>query len=401
MLFHDYKHLNTSSGMGKFKIKTLNGISSNGLDRFGDNFNIDDQDNSPDAIVVRSASLHDMEFASSLHSIARAGAGVNNIPVDRCTEKGIVVFNTPGANANAVKELAVAALLLSSRKIIEGVNWVRTLEGEDISKDVEKGKSQFVGPEIRGKRLGVIGLGAIGVMVANAAVNMDMKVYGYDPFISVEHAWGLSRAVKKADDLDNLFNKCDYITLHIPLTDKTKGMINKDVFDKMNQGVRILNLSRGGLVNDDDLIVALEKGKVSTYVTDFPDAKLLNVSGVIPVPHLGASTPESEDNCAIMAVLQTKDFLENGNIKNSVNFPSCDLGIKMAHHRITIAHRNIPKMLGQISNVLSEQGANIANMINRSSGDYAYTMIDLESEITDENVDRIKNIGGVIRVRVL
>lgn len=387
--------------MSKFKIKTLNGISSNGLDRFGENYDVDSQMNNPDAIVLRSASLHEMQFEPTLHSIARAGAGVNNIPIDRCTEQGIVVFNTPGANANAVKELAVASLLLSSRKIIEGVNWVRTLQGNDISKDVEKGKSQFVGPEVRGKRLGVIGLGAIGVMVANAAVNMDMKVYGYDPYISVEHAWGLSRAVKKADDLDKLFSKCDYVTLHIPLTDNTKGFINKESIEKMPKGVRIINLSRGGLVNNDDLIKALESGQVSTYVTDFPDAKLINVDGVIPIPHLGASTPESEDNCAIMAVLQTKDFLENGNIKNSVNFPSCDLGIRMAKHRLTIAHRNIPKMLGQISGVLSEQGTNISNMINRSYGDYAYTMVDLETEITDENVDKIKNIVGVIRVRVL
>lgn len=387
--------------MNKFKIKTLNGISESGLERFGDNYEISEKINNPDAIVVRSASLHEMDFSDELHSIARAGAGVNNIPIDRCTEAGIVVFNTPGANANAVKELAVAALLLSSRKIIDGVNWVRTLEGDNISKDVEKGKSQFVGPEIRNKRLGVIGLGAIGVMVANAAVNMEMKVYGYDPYISVEHAWGLSRSVKKADDLDKLFSKCDYITLHIPLIDQTKGMLNKEVFDKMKPGMRILNLSRGGLVNDDDLIKAIDDGIVCTYVTDFPDAKLINVPGVIPVPHLGASTPESEDNCAVMAVMQTKDFLENGNIKNSVNFPSCDLGIRMAKHRLTIAHRNIPKMLGQISAVLSEQGTNIVNMINRSRGEYAYTMVDLETEITDENVKRINNIDGVIRVRVL
>lgn len=387
--------------MSKFTIKTQNVISDNGLEKFGDNYNIDNQSETPDAIVVRSASLHDMSFPDTLHCIARAGAGVNNIPIDRCTEDGIVVFNTPGANANAVKELAVAALLLSSRKIVDGVNWVRSLEGDDISKDIEKGKSQFVGPEIRNKRLGIIGLGAIGVMVANAAVNMDMKVYGYDPYISVEHAWGLSRSVKKADDLNKLFSKCDYITLHIPLTDQTKGMLNSEVFEKMKPGMRILNLSRGGLVNDNDLIDALNKGWVSTYITDFPDAKIINVPGVIPIPHLGASTPESEDNCAIMAVMQTRDFLENGNIKNSVNFPSCDLGIRMAKHRLTIAHRNIPKMLGQISAVLSEQGVNIVNMINRSRGNYAYTMVDLESEITDENVKRINDIDGVIRVRVL
>ncbi len=387
--------------MSKFRIQTLNGISDNGLERFGDKYDINGKMENPDAIVVRSASLHETDFPESLHSIARAGAGVNNIPISRCTEAGIVVFNTPGANANAVKELAVASLLLSSRKIIDGVNWARALEGDDISKDIEKGKSQFVGPEIRNKRLGVIGLGAIGVMVANAAVNMEMKVYGYDPYISVEHAWGLSRSVKKADDLDKLFSKCDYISLHIPLNDKTRGILNKEVFEKMKPGMRVLNLSRGELVNDDDLIEALDKGYVSTYITDFPNAKLINVPGVIPVPHLGASTPESEDNCAIMAVMQTKDFLENGNIKNSVNFPSCDLGIRMAMHRITIAHKNIPKMLGQISAVLSEQGVNIVNMINRSRNEYAYTMVDLESEITDENVERINDIDGVIRVRVL
>lgn len=387
--------------MSKFRIQTLNGISDNGLERFGDKYDINGKMENPDAIVVRSASLHETDFPESLHSIARAGAGVNNIPISRCTEAGIVVFNTPGANANAVKELAVASLLLSSRKIIDGVNWARALEGDDISKDIEKGKSQFVGPEIRNKRLGVIGLGAIGVMVANAAVNMEMKVYGYDPYISVEHAWGLSRSVKKADDLDKLFSKCDYISLHIPLNDKTRGILNKEVFEKMKPGMRVLNLSRGELVNDDDLIEALDKGYVSTYITDFPNAKLINVPGVIPVPHLGASTPESEDNCAIMAVMQTKDFLENGNIKNSVNFPSCDLGIRMTMHRITIAHKNIPKMLGQISAVLSEQGVNIANMINRSRNEYAYTMVDLESEITDENVERINAIDGVIRVRVL
>lgn len=277
--------------MSKFRIQTLNGISDNGLERFGDKYDINGKMENPDAIVVRSASLHETEFPESLHSIARPGAGVNNIPISRCTEAGIVVFNTPGANANAVKELAVASLLLSSRKIIDGVNWARALEGDDISKDIEKGKSQFVGPEIRNKRLGVIGLGAIGVMVANAAVNMEMKVYGYDPYISVEHAWGLSRSVKKADDLDKLFSKCDYISLHIPLNDKTRGILNKEVFEKMKPGMRVLNLSRGELVNDDDLIEALDKGYVSTYITDFPDAKLINVPGVIPVPPFGCFYP--------------------------------------------------------------------------------------------------------------
>lgn len=386
--------------MGKYKILTLNGISETGLDRFDEKYEINGAIDGPDAIILRSASLHDMEFPDSLHSIARAGAGVNNIPVDKCAEKGIVVFNTPGANANAVKELAITALLISSRKIVEGVNWARSLSGDDVAKQVEKGKSQFVGPELRSKKLGVIGLGAIGVMVANAAVNMEMEVYGYDPYISVEHAWGLSRSIRRASDLKKLYKHCDYITMHIPLTDETKDMLNAETFAQMKKGVRIINLSRGELVNNDDMIKALEAGIVSEYVTDFPDEKLIKVPGVIPVPHLGASTPESETNCAVMAVLQTKDFLENGNIRNSVNYPSCDMGISIVKHRLTVAHKNIPKMLGQISAVLSEQGTNIANMINRSRGDYAYTMIDLEEEITDENVKRIKEIPGVLKVRV-
>jgi D-3-phosphoglycerate dehydrogenase len=387
--------------MGKYKIKTLNGISKTGLDKFGQNYEVGSDIDTPDGIILRSASLHETEFPGNLHCIARAGAGVNNIPVERCSEKGIVVFNTPGANANAVKELAVAAMLLSSRKIVEGINWVRSLKGDDLPKQVEKGKAQFAGPEISGKRLGVIGLGAIGVMVANAAVNLEMEVYGYDPYISVDHAWGLSRAVKKANDLRKLFKHCDYITLHIPLTDETKHMLGKEAFAEMKEGVRIINLSRGELVNDEDIIDALGAGIVSEYVTDFPNEKLINVPGVIPVPHLGASTPESEDNCAVMAVMQLKDFLENGNIRNSVNFPACDMGVSIVKHRLTIAHKNIPKMLGQISAVLSEQGTNIANMINRSRGDYAYTMVDLEEEITDENVKRIRNITGVLRVRVI
>ncbi len=387
--------------MGKYKIKTLNGISESGLEKFGQNFEVGENIEAPHGIILRSASLHEMEFPDSLHCIARAGAGVNNIPIDKCAEKGIVVFNTPGANANAVKELAIAAMLLSSRKIVEGINWTRSLTGDDVPKQVEKGKAQFVGPEIRDKKLGVIGLGAIGVMVANAAVNMEMDVYGYDPYISVDHAWGLSRSVKKANDLKKVFKHCDYITLHIPLTDETRGMLSKEAFVQMKEGVRIINLSRGELVNDADMIDALGAGIVSEYVTDFPNEKVINVPGVIPVPHLGASTPESENNCAVMAVLQTKDFLENGNIRNSVNFPVCDMGISIVKHRLTIAHKNIPKMLGQISAVLAEQGTNIANMINRSRGDYAYTMVDLEEEITDENVKRIKAITGVLKVRVI
>ncbi|MDO5523571.1 MAG: phosphoglycerate dehydrogenase [Bacteroidia bacterium] len=387
--------------MGKYTIKTLNGISESGLEKFGQNFEINENNDYPNGIILRSAPLHDMDFPDSLHCIARAGAGVNNIPVEKCTEKGIVVFNTPGANANAVKELAIAAMLLSARKIVEGINWTRSLTGNDVAKQVEKGKAQFVGPEIRNKKLGVIGLGAIGVMVANAAVNMEMEVYGFDPYISVDHAWGLSRAVKKANDLKKLFKHCDYITLHIPLTGETKAMLNKEAFAQMKEGVRIINLSRGELVNDEDIVDSLLNGSVSEYVTDFPNEKLINVPGVIAVPHLGASTPESENNCAVMAVLQTKDFLENGNIRNSVNYPACDMGISIVKHRLTIAHRNIPKMLGQISAVLAEQGTNIANMINRSRGDFAYTMVDLEEEITDENVKRIKDIVGVLKVRVI
>lgn len=387
--------------MSKYNIKTLNGISATGLEKFGEDYVVSETAELPDAIIVRSASLHDTLFPASLQCIARAGAGVNNIPVDVCSANGIVVFNTPGANANAVKELAVAALLFSSRKIVEGVNWARSLTDGDIGKQVEKGKSQFAGPEIRGKKLGVIGLGAIGVMVANVAVNLEMEVYGYDPYISIDHAWGLSRAVKKAGDLKKIFKHCDYITLHVPLNDETRGVLNAAAFAQMKQGMRVINLSRGELVNDDDMITALENGTVNTYVTDFPDEKLLRMSGVVPVPHLGASTPESETNCSVMAVLQTKDFLENGNIRNSVNFPACDMGVSTAKHRLTIAHRNIPKMLGQISAVLAEQGTNIANMLNRSRGDYAYTMVDLEEEITDANVKRIHNIAGVLRVRVL
>lgn len=387
--------------MSKYNIKTMNGISDLGLSKFGSSYEIDAEGALPDAMVVRSAALCDMQFPESLLCIARAGAGVNNIPVERCAEEGIVVFNTPGANANAVKELAITALLLSSRKIVDGVNWARTLEGDDVEKQVEKGKSKFVGPEIRDKKLGVIGLGAIGVMVANAAVNLEMEVHGFDPYISVDHAWGLSRMVKRAADLKELLRECDYISLHVPLTNETKGMFNEQLFSLMKPGMRILNFSRGELVNDTDIIAALGSGVVNTYITDFPSARLLHVPGVIPVPHLGASTPESEDNCAVMAVKQTKDFLENGNILNSVNFPACDMGVSQVKHRITIAHKNIPNMLGQISAVLADQGANIENMINRSRGDYAYTMLDFEDVITDDNVNRIKNIEGVLRVRVI
>jgi len=387
--------------MSHYNIKTLNKISKLGTEKFGEEYTVSDTLEAPDAILLRSASMHETEFPESLHSIARAGAGVNNIPIDKCAEQGIVVFNTPGANANAVKELAIAAMLLSSRKIVEGINWAASLTGADVDKQVEKGKAQFVGPEIQGKILGVLGLGAIGVMVSNAATNLSMDVLGYDPYISVDAAWGLSRAVRKAVDLKTVFENSDFITLHMPYNKETKEIINKDSLAQMKKGVRIINLSRGELVNDDDILAALQNGTVSAYVTDFPNEKLVNEKGVIAIPHLGASTPESEDNCAIMAVLQTKDFLANGNIRNSVNYPACDLGISASVNRVTVAHKNIPNMLGQISTALADRGINIANMINKSRGDYAYTMIDVETEMTEETAAGIKNIEGVLKVRVI
>ena len=382
-----------------YTIKTLNKIAKVGLSKFGEGYTIDDTSENPDAILLRSASMHDMELPSSLLSIARAGAGVNNIPTDKCAENGIVVFNTPGANANAVKELAITSMLISSRKIVEGINWANSLTGE-VVKDVEKGKSQFVGPEIEGKTLGVIGLGAIGVLISNAAINLGMEVLGYDPYISVDAAWGLSRAVKKANDLKTIFENADYITLHMPYNEQTKGTLNADVFAQMKKGVRIINLSRGELVNDDDILAAIESGIVSCYVTDFPNPKMINKPGVITVPHLGASTPESEDNCAQMAAKQTKIYLETGNIKNAVNFPNCDLPVSGVQ-RITLAHRNKPNMLGQISTTLATAGVNIAELINRSRGDYAYTILDLETIAGATVVDQLKAIEGILKVRII
>ena len=382
-----------------YTIKTLNKIAKTGLDKFGEGFTIDDNAASPDGILLRSASMHEMEFPESLLSIARAGAGVNNIPITKCAEKGIVVFNTPGANANAVKELAITSMLISSRKIVEGINWANSLT-QDVAKEVEKGKAQFVGPEIEGKTLGVIGLGAIGVLIANAAVNLGMEVLGYDPYISVDAAWGLSRAVKKATDLKTIFEKSDYITLHMPYNEQTKGTLNADTFAQMKKGVRIINLSRGELVNDDEILAAIESGTVGAYVTDFPNEKMINKPGVITIPHLGASTPESEDNCAEMAARQTKNYLETGNIKNSVNYPNCALPYTGAQ-RVTIAHKNVPNMLGQISTALAEVGLNIKDMINKSRGDFAYTIIDLETSANDESFAKIRSIDGVIKVRVI
>lgn len=382
-----------------YTIKTLNKIAKTGLSRFGDDYTIDDNAVNPDAILLRSASMHEMEFPGSLLSIARAGAGVNNIPTDKCAEKGIVVFNTPGANANAVKELAITSMLISSRKIVEGINWANSLT-QDVVKEVEKGKAQFVGPEIEGKVLGVIGLGAIGVLISNAAVNLGMEVLGYDPYISVDAAWGLSRAVKKANDLKTIFENADYITLHMPYNAQTKGTLNAATFEQMKKGVRIINLSRGELVNDDEILAAIESGIVGAYVTDFPNEKMINKPGVITIPHLGASTPESEDNCAEMAARQTKVYLETGNIKNSVNYPNCEMPVSGVQ-RITIAHKNVPNMVGQISTALADAQINIKDMINKSRGDYAYTIIDLEMEASEASLSKIKSIEGVLRVRVI
>lgn len=386
-----------------YNIKILNKISPKGLGLLQKEcYNVAEDIEQPDGIILRSFNMHDMELSDSLKAIARAGAGVNNIPIEKCSEKGIVVFNTPGANANAVKELTIASLLLSNRKIVDGIAWAKTLkgEGENVGKLVEKGKSNFTGPEVQGKKLGVIGLGAIGVMVANAAIALGMEVQGYDPYISVDAAWGLSRSVQKAADLQSLLATSDYITLHVPLLDETKNMINAETFAVMKKGVRLLNMSRGGLVNNADLKNAIRDGIVACYVTDFPSEELLDMENVIAIPHLGASTPESEENCAVMAALQLKDFLENGNINNSVNFPACEL-CRASEYRITLANRNIPNMVGQISTLLAKEDINILNMLNRSKGEYAYTIIDVDREISHDTIEKLKNIKGVLNVRTL
>ena len=390
------------------KYKCLNPIASVGLDIFPDNYTKVDDINEADMILVRSAVMHDMQFPDNLKAIARAGAGVNNIPLDKCAEQGIVVFNTPGANANGVKELVVAGLMLASRDIIGGVNWVQSIKGEEgISKLVEKGKKQFAGKEIKGKKLGVIGLGAIGVLVANAAVHLGMTVYGYDPFISVDSAWNLSRGVIHVKSRDEIYKDCDYITVHTPLIaddnpdTNTKEMINKESIGKMKDGVIILNFSRDQLVNDDDMGEALKSGKVAKYVTDFPNDKTANMEGVIAIPHLGASTEESEDNCAMMAVKQLIDYMENGNIKKSVNYPNCDAGVCNTQGRVAIHHRNIPKMLTQFTGSFAALDVNIENMVNKSRGDYAYTVIDIDTSVNGDVVNKLNAIEGVLKVRVV
>ena len=386
-----------------YQVKCLNKISPLGTSRLGENYHVGEDVENPDAILVRSAAMHDMEFNKNLLAIARAGAGTNNIPVERCVQEGIVVFNTPGANANAVKELVIAALLLTSRKIVPGLEWAGTLKGkgDEVGKLVEKGKSSFVGPEIAGKTLGVVGLGAIGILVANAAEALGMKVMGYDPFLSVEGAWGLSSNTQRALTLEEIYANCDYISLHVPLTPDTKEMINAATIAQMKEHVRILNFARGDLVNNTDLLKALSDGKVAAYATDFPNDALLGVENVLAIPHLGASTPESEDNCACMAADEIKDYLENGNIKNSVNLPNVSMPRENGAKRVCIIHQNIPNMISTLTGVLANIGVNIENMQSKSKKEYAYTILDVTGNVNDDTVKAINDNDGIIFVRVI
>ena len=385
-----------------YKYHCLNPISEIGLSQLDENYVVTGDVDDADAILVRSAKMHDMEFGKNLKAIARAGAGVNNIPLDRCADEGIVVFNTPGANANGVKELVIAGMLLASRDIIGGINWVQEYEEDgDIAKITEKKKKAFAGTELQGKKLGVIGLGAIGVRVANVAVHLGMDVYGYDPYVSVDAAWMLSRSIHHAKTVDELYKECDYITIHVPATEDTKGMIDKNAIGLMKDGVVILNLARDVLVDQEDIVDALVSGKVRSYVTDFPTKEIVGVKNAIVIPHLGASTEESEDNCAKMAAAELRDFLENGNITHSVNYPDCNMGVKGAGERITILHKNIPNMLGQFTTLLAEKNMNIALMTNKSRKEYAYTMIDVDTAVSAELEEQIASVSGVLKVRVI
>ena len=385
-----------------YKYHCLNPISEVGLGQLDENYVVTGDVEEADAILVRSAKMHDMEFSKNLKAIARAGAGVSNIPLDRCADEGIVVFNTPGANANGVKELVIAGMLLAARDIIGGINWVQEYEEDgDIAKITEKKKKAFAGTELQGKKLGVIGLGAIGVRVANVAVHLGMDVYGYDPYVSVDAAWMLSRSIHHAKTVDELYKECDYITIHVPATEDTKGMIDKNAISLMKDGVVILNLARDVLVEQEDIVDALVSGKVRSYVTDFPTKEIVGVKNAIVIPHLGASTEESEDNCAKMAAEELRDFLENGNITHSVNYPDCNMGPKGAGQRITILHKNIPNMLGQFTTLLAEKGMNIALMTNKSRKEYAYTMIDVDTEVSSELEEQIASVSGVLKVRVI
>ncbi len=385
-----------------FKYTCLNPIADIGLNNLTDEYTKTDDFAEADAVLVRSAAMHDMELSDNLCAVARAGAGVNNIPLDKCADKGIVVFNTPGANANGVKELFVTGMLLAARDVVGGINWAKeNADNENISKDMEKAKKQFAGTELMGKKIGVIGLGAIGVLVANVANRMKMDVYGVDPFLSVNNALSLSRDVKIVKSYEEIYKNCDYITIHVPLLEDTKGMLNKEAFDQMKDGVVILNMARDILVNDDDMKAALESGKVAKYVTDFPNPAVMKMPNVIATPHLGASTAESEDNCAVMAVDEIRNYMENGNIINSVNYPNCDAGVCDTKGRITVCHKNVPAMLNRITNVFSEANINIAHMTNKSRGDYAYCVFDIDSESSKEVADKLSAIDGVLKVRVV
>ena len=384
------------------KIHCINAISKYGTDQFTEDYELTDEVNEAEGILVRSASLHEMQFSNSLLAIARAGAGVNNIPLDACAQEGIVVFNTPGANANGVKELVLAGLFLASRDIVGGIEWCKeNKEDANIAKSAEKAKKAFAGCEIKGKKLGVVGLGAIGAEVANTAIALGMEVYGYDPYISVNAAWRLSRDVKHTTSLDTICQECDYITLHVPAVDSTKGMINKAAIEQMKDGVVILNFARDLLVNEDDLAEALKSGKVKKYVTDFANPKSVNMDNTIVIPHLGASTEESEDNCAKMAVQEIMDYLEIGNIRNSVNYPACDMGVKKTACRVAVLHMNIPNMIGQITGVLAAGKINISDMTNKSRDKFAYTLMDLEHTPDDIMVQKLNAIEGVLRVRLI
>ena len=385
-----------------YKYHCLNPISHVGLERLDENYVKTDEAGEADVILVRSAKMHDMEFGANLKAIARAGAGVNNIPLDRCAEEGIVVFNTPGANANGVKELVIAGMLLAARDIIGGINWVQEHEEDgDIAKVTEKKKKAFAGTELQGKKLGVIGLGAIGVLVANAATNLGMDVYGYDPYLSVESAWKLSRSIHHANTVDELYKECDYITIHVPALEDTKGMIDKNAISLMKKNVVILNFARDTLVNSEDIVDALVSGTVKCYVTDFPTPEIAGVKGAIVIPHLGASTEESEDNCAQMAVGEIRDFLENGNISHSVNYPDCTLGPKGNEDRITVFHHNIPNMLGQFTSLMAQEDMNISLMTNKSRKEYAYTVMDVDKKVENAVVEKLEAIEGVLKVRVI
>ena len=383
-------------------VNCLNNISSVGLDLFSSDYNTSASFEDSQAVLVRSAKMHDMELPAGLLAIARAGAGVNNIPLDKCADAGVVVFNTPGANANAVKEHVIAAMLISSRDIVGGIEWVKANKDDaDIAKSAEKAKKAFAGKEISGKKLGVIGLGAIGQLVANAAINLGMEVYGYDPYLSVNAAWNLSRKVKHIVNVEDIYKECDYITIHVPALDNTKGMINKAAFDMMKKGTVVINCARDILVDEPAILDAIKSGKVAKYVTDFPNSTVAGQDGVIVLPHLGASTEEAEDNCAVMAVKELRNYIENGNIINSVNYTACDMGVCNTAGRVAICHKNVPAVISKITSVMGDAGINIEEMANKSRGDYAYSLLDTATPVSDDVVGKLSAIEGVIKVRVI